>query len=579
MSGKTGRVLEELGKTVFTKIGLNCFNPLNHVQLTEVDPTGPYSAGEHFEFDYLIPVPVAQTCLVGEITGLKNPSDIERKYKRFKRNFSILLKQNPDARIWRLLGIPEESLRGFAEVRAFKAFFITTKLQRYDVDLPDSNIARFFKADWELLAGYSESIDQYARYHFLDLFGSANTEPRRPLQVSAMRTTDRKVVGGNIGTADLYTFEASPYELLPMAKVFRRDALPALSSKEGETYQRPLIAAKLKKIRENVLVDADFMFPNSILVVLSNDCNFDRTTEKLLIPDVYGAISVIDGQHRLFSYANDSVRARLGEVSKIIVTAIQFRGASEDDVLTYSARTFIEINTNQTRVSSAHLDAIAYPILHDKGARSLAAQILLKANESRGALFGLFDTNQTSLGIIQTTTVVTHLKSLTNLDSIRGLQGVSKGARLKKKTGYENLFGVTINELEDAETLITRGTACFQRYFNHVRDTFTYDWPKRGETNASSMKYAKMIAGFIKLLSQFVSEGADWNGLRSELEGIRSNVMKLRRMKRYRNTLFDPERPQIPDARNPAGDHFKFLNANRQSPTSIQDLIKSKRKG
>src|SRR5207253_2879632 len=97
-------------------------------------PAGPYSSGEHFEFDYLIPVHIAKTCLVGEISGLKNPSDVERKYKRFKRNYSILAKQDPDVRIWRLLGIPEESLRTFAEVRDFKAFFVTTKLQRYDVD-------------------------------------------------------------------------------------------------------------------------------------------------------------------------------------------------------------------------------------------------------------------------------------------------------------------------------------------------------------------------------------------------------------------------------------------------------------
>jgi hypothetical protein len=522
-----GSELEDFGQEVFTRMGLECTHRLNQVQLRNIRPSGPYSDEEHLEFDYLIPY--GNTCLIGEITGRQTPRDVERKFSRFRRHYDIVTRSNLDEHGWQLVGVPEDRSYIFSEITEFKGFFITTRLQKFDVDLPQvPNMACFYKLDWDLLEEYSRCIGQYAQYPFLRLFDIARGAGRRELVLrgdshALIRTPNRKIASGDIGLADLYTFEALPYELLPLAHVYRRDMLPDLSSTSGAKYQRPLIQGKLEDIRENLLVSRNFVFPN--------DC-------------------------------------------KIMVTAIQFKDTDAEAVQRYSAKTFIEINTNQTRVRPTHLDAIAYGILRQTYPRAIAAQIILRVNERRGRLYGLFDTNQTSLGIIQTTTVVSALKSITRLDYIRGLQGAQKGSRVRIRQGYNNLFGVTtIHELVDAEALIERGVACFERYFTLVASTFSHDWPERGDSKGSSLEYAKMMAGFVRLLRQFISEGLDWQAVETELKKIRACVMQLREIQNYDAVLFNPAHQDIPDARPSATDDYRFLNANRQRPTSIQEVV------
>ncbi len=571
-----GRDLEDYGQEVFTRMGLICAHRLNQVRLLDLDPAGSYSADEHLEFDYLIPY--EKICIIGEITGRKNASSVESKYRQFRKHYNLLNRLNLDERVWRLLGVTEAHLHSFLEIEEIKGCFIVANLQKFDVDLSKvPNISCFFKFDWDLLVEYSQCIGSYARYHFLQLFDYRREEQYRPLQLKEtvhglMRTTNKKIAS-DVGIADLYTFEVSPYDLFPMARVYRRDMLPDLSSISEEKYQRPLIPDKLKSIREKLLISRDFMFPNSILAVLTNNCRYSSQDRSLLIPDMYGAISVIDGQHRLFSYADENVRNRLGDNCRIMVTAIQFKDANDEAVQRYSARTFIEINTNQTRVRPTHLDAIAYGILRETSSKAIAAQIILQANEQKGNLYGLFDTNQTSLGIIQTTTVLSTLKSITNLNYIHSLKNSQRGTPLVVRRGYENLFGVTIQDLCDPEILIKQGITCFEHFFNLVATIFSHDWPERGSRKGSSLEFSKMIASFVRLLWQFISEGLDWQAIQIELEKIRANVMNLRGMQNYDNILFNPTDQSIPDAKPSTTDDFHFLDFNRHKSTSVYDTL------
>lgn len=580
MAELIGSELEDFGQTVFTRMGLTCIHRLNQVRLIDIDSSGPYSRDEHLELDYLIPY--EDTCLVGEITGRSDSSDVENKYRQFRRHFDMVRRLVPNESIWQSIGVPDAYLNRFRKISNIKGFFITTRLQRFDVNLSEvAGIACFYRIDWQLIEQYSQAIGRYTKYHFLHRFDIPEAIPRRSLTLrkdlhNLMRTPDKRIASGEVGPADVYTFEASPYELLPMARVYRRDELPSLSPEPARDYQRPLIPKKLRSIRDKLVETQDFMFPNSILVVLSSDCRYE--SETLIIPERYGAIEVIDGQHRLFSYADEDVRRRIGDDARIMVTGIQFRDADEHAIRRYSARTFIEINTNQTRIRPTHLDAIAYPILGVTDPRAIAAQIILRANERSGSsLYGLFDTNQTGLGIIQATTVIVALKSITNINTIKNLQNATRGNPLDKRKGYENLFGCSIKEVAKPEELINRGVACFEQYFNRVAGVFKHDWPKRGQTRGSSLEYAKMIAGFVKLLWQFICEGLDWDAVQSELDNIRTNIMALRDMQEYDVILFDPDKPEIPGAEPSAPDDYRFLDRNRRRPTSIQEVIAEKR--
>lgn len=326
MTDLTGQELEDFGQEVFTRMGLTCIHALNQARLRDLDPPGPYSADDHLEFDYLIPC--GEICLIGEITGRSSPNSVRTKYSRFRRHYGVVRNLQLTGQVWQLLGVPSEHLRDFRGVTELKCFFVTTRLERFDVNLPEvDNMARFYKPDWDLLVEYSHSIGIYAKHHFLYHFDVAEGRSHRPLMLcrsphGLMRTTDRKIASGNVGLADVYTFEVSPYDLLPIARVFRRDELPNLAPAPEPEYQRPLMPDKLDSIRGNLLDSPDFMFPNSILVVLSSDCRYLEEEEALMIPDNYGAVSVIDGQHRLFSYADEGVRARIDDGSRIVVTAV-----------------------------------------------------------------------------------------------------------------------------------------------------------------------------------------------------------------------------------------------------------------
>ena len=148
------------------------------------------------------------------------------------------------------------------------------------------------------------------------------------------------------------------------------------------------------------------------------------------------------------------------------------------------------------------LDAIAYDVLGETHSRAIAAQVLLKVNEEDGVLMGLFDTNQTGLGKIKASTVLTSLQRMTNLKTLRSLRNARKPERLLTRQGFECVCHVDdIGDLCQAEVLIDKSASCLQHYFGFVAETFPKDWPKRGESKNSSFEYAKVIAALVRLLS------------------------------------------------------------------------------
>ena len=270
-----------------------------------------------------------------------------------------------------------------------------------------------------------------------------------------------------------------------------------------------------------------------------------------------------------------------------MVTAIEFEDATPQAIFNYSAITFVEINSNQTKVSSSHLDAIAYDILGETTPRAIAAKVILEVNKKKlskkklskknsGALYGLFDTNQIGQGLIKATTVRKALQSITNLNTIQRLSSPRSDVRKRLRGGYENLFDAEIEELGTAEVLIGKTVSCLIRYFENVRETFSHDWPERGRRKGTSLEYAKMIAGFIRLLKRFLEEGISWDNVNSELEKIRDNVMQLRGMQEYNAILFLPTDPNIPDADPKDVEDFRFLNSNRERATSIQEIVEQR---
>ncbi len=165
-------------------------------------------------------------------------------------------------------------------------------------------------------------------------------------------------------------------------------------TKEG--YQRLLGKNKLRVMREYLLSGKTHTYPNNLICVLNKSASKPKEIGKTIsdqfqlreeekattstlkkqfkdniflieLPNLYNVFEIIDGQHRLFSYAqtkyhlfekiknsnektkikrDDNRIKKLSEQSYLTVTAIY----SEDNIWGEPGKLFFEINTTQTRI-------------------------------------------------------------------------------------------------------------------------------------------------------------------------------------------------------------------------------------
>lgn len=576
LQGKKGPDLEVDAAKLFETIGLKFFRNLGQVNLNKI--TSGYSKNEHIELDYIIPE--KKICLIGEITGRGNNSDIKNKYQKFRETIKLLKNLKLTRELWIKLGIEEKDLIDFTEIELIKGFFITTK-EKYDINLSEiEDIAVFYESDYLKLYEYSQTIGKWTKHYFLHNFGIESSTDEAIIIYQKyhllIKSQNKKISNGDIPLADLYTFMISPYKLLDIAHVHRRDELTSLQDKVYN-YQIALNSDKLKDIRKNLLINPDFIFPSNILVILSKECKYTKdgsNNDYLCIPKKYGSIAVIDGQHRLFSYADETIKAIMQEDCKIMVTAIDFKTSDEKVRSEFSAKVFIDINTNQTKVEIAHLDLIAYQ-LGSNDPKAIATKIIVNLNnrDKFRAFFAIPSDNSLG-GIVEAVTIIDAIKKITNLTNIKKLENHwdTNTKAILKKEGYEKLFKSSISDLSDKEKLVEKSTILFETYFNYFFSVFKHDKPSTKNENKSSLSYSKFWAGLVNLLFSFIEDGLDWSQVKTELETIKSNVMQLCNITIYDKLLFDPQDNKIPDASSSPKKTGNFLNENRKKPTSIQHI-------
>ncbi|MDE5102073.1 MAG: DGQHR domain-containing protein, partial [Trichodesmium sp. St19_bin2] len=182
-------------------------------------------------------------------------------------------------------------------------------------------------------------------------------------------------------------------------------------------------------------------------------------------------------------------------------------------------------------------------------------------------------------GIIDAGIIIEAIKKITNITKIEQLKKAKVRNTLLKKDGYEKLFDSTIEKLSEKETLVEKGTALFERYFNYIFSTFNRDednLKSRNKTRNTSFIYSKFWGGWINLLIIFIEEGLDWEETRQELNNIKKNVMALLEITEaaYNESLFQRDHPKIPDSNYSPTKIRDFLNKNRKESCSIQDVEK-----
>ena len=213
------------------------------------------------------------------------------------------------------------------------------RMQEDDIFLLDENKLEYY----EYLNG---SLSKASRYQFFaEIFKDQSVHNFQAIKVNAIQKK-------NIDDSYTYTFFVRAKDLLRIAYVFHTESY---LDDEKKGYQRLVKPARRKQVED--YIKGGGFFPNSLIVSLNEKIEFDKVQDvdpytemgTLTLPNKYASAFIIDGQHRLYGYANLEDPNFLDGYDVLPVTAFTDLD-SEDQV-----NLFVDINSKQKPVSPSLL--------------------------------------------------------------------------------------------------------------------------------------------------------------------------------------------------------------------------------
>jgi DNA sulfur modification protein DndB len=207
--------------------------------------------------------------------------------------------------------------------------------------MKDSGIFLFDENKIEYYEYLNNSLGRATRYQFFaEIFNKLDITDFNPVKVNGIKKL-------NIDKSITYSFFIKAKDLLRIAYIFHSDT--SVEGKKG--YQRIVKPARRKQVENYISCGGSF--PNSLIVSLNEEVKFDSFNDEdsnteigtLTLPAIYGSVFIIDGQHRLYGYAN--IEEKYDEV--LSVTAF------ENLEIEKQIELFIDINSKQKPVSPSLL--------------------------------------------------------------------------------------------------------------------------------------------------------------------------------------------------------------------------------
>jgi DNA sulfur modification protein DndB len=264
-------------------------------------------------------------------------SEVSAKPPTYKTEF--------DALRLRLDGYRKAIDQTFGPGRRVKYIFATRnlRLSRDSADiqrLVESGGFYYNDNTFEYVDSLLKSYRDAAHYQFMGLIMKGQAINKRKIEVPAIE--------GTMGDETYYMFSLEPQTLLKIGFVLHRTRA---NESEMPTYQRLLLPSRLKGITK--FIDGGGYFPNSaILNFNERDAKLEfqgqsrsndsaSRTGVLKIPNAFAIAYIIDGQHRIYGYANSKFKA------SNTIPVVAFKNLDPGDQL----ELFMQINENQKAVS------------------------------------------------------------------------------------------------------------------------------------------------------------------------------------------------------------------------------------
>ncbi len=228
-------------------------------------------------------------------------------------------------------------------------------------DVSDSTLERLKSTD--IVHMDEDTIDYYlelaehlgraARFQLLGNLFAGTKIPGLDPRVAAIQ--------GKMGGYLYYSFMIEPERLLKLGYILHRNKA---NSELMPTYQRLIRKSRLKSVTQ--FVEGGGFFPNSIIVSIESGTrglHFDKSVASdieakvgvLHLPQTYRAAYIIDGQHRLYGYA-DSHRAETD-----LIPVVAFVGMPRAT----QVQLFMQINENQQAVPKNLRNTLNADLLYD----------------------------------------------------------------------------------------------------------------------------------------------------------------------------------------------------------------------
>jgi len=268
------------------------------------------------------------------------------------------------------------------------------------------------------------------------------------------------ILGGR-GDAKYYSFIIKPEELLQVAYVHRRETTP---NKIVDSYQRMIKKPRLNKIDE--FISRGGYFANNIILNFTQKPTFHKFEKEKQIGDIvcgilefppyYGSAWIIDGQHRLYGYANNEKRM------KDTVPVLAFESLSPKD----QANLFVDINREQKAVTPNLLWDL-YPVIYadsEEEEHQIKRAISLIARKLNS------DSDSPLHDHIKIPSVLPKRKEITNLTMTTVCDAIEENRLIKKDQ--------TLLYKDDYNSTVDFASERLKAYFDVVSKSFPEDWQK-----------------------------------------------------------------------------------------------------
>ncbi|MEJ7778562.1 MAG: DGQHR domain-containing protein [Daejeonella sp.] len=269
----------------------------------------------------------------------------------------------------------------------FKYILATSRLGISDNDLTRLNSIDGIHFSEEVIDYYyllHSQIGIAARYQLLGSLFAGQEIPDLENKIPAIE--------GKMGGHTYYSFSIEPEKLLKIGFVLHRNKA---NENMMPTYQRLIKKARLKEIHSFIDDDKGY-FPNSIIINIVSEKNrklvFDYSNNQvsdaisrigiLHLPKKYRSAFIIDGQHRLYGYANSQYKSS----NTIPVVALINLERSEQ------VKLFMQINENQKAVSKDLRNTLDADLLWESDnyiekLKALRSKIAINLGENRRSPF------------------------------------------------------------------------------------------------------------------------------------------------------------------------------------------------